>query len=89
MAMAGTGERRSPSFVIPDQWRERHAERIAIMAVEGVDIETATEWANIEVVAIVERESAKAKEKEKERFMNHLKEQDAKYAGRRAQWDKA
>lgn len=63
-------------FVVPDQWRERHAERIAIMSVEGVDLETATAEADREIAELVKRV-------EKEKFMKQLRELDAKYAKRR------
>jgi len=63
-------------LAIPDQWRERHAERIAIMTVEGVDLETATAEADREIADLVKRV-------EKEKFMKTLREMEAKYAARR------
>ena len=82
MAMVGTGERRSSSFVIPDQWRERHAERIAIMTADGIAEDVAIAEADREIAALV-------KAIEKEKFMKTLKDIDAKYAKRLAQWEKA
>ena len=82
MAMVGTGERRSSSFVIPDQWRERHAERIAIMTADGIAEDVAIAEADREIAALV-------KAIEKEKFMKTLKDIDAKYAKRSAQWEKA
>lgn len=68
-------------IAVPDQWKDRHAERIAIMTVEGVDLETATAEADREIADLV-------KFVEKEKFMKTLRDLDAKYAGQRAQWKK-
>mgnify|MGYP006921368575 CR=1 FL=1 len=69
-------------FAVPDQWKDRHAERIAIMMESPkIDLETATAEADREIAALVKRV-------EKEKFMKTLRDLDAKYAKRSAQWDK-
>ena len=76
-------------FVVPDRHEEQHAERMGMMMADGIGEDVARAAADDEIRALMAKVVSDAKAKEKEKFMKTLREMDAKYAGRRAQWDKS